>query len=143
MDTAEHITRVRQLASWMQGQRWDDSDALLTMASVLGLMSKQCEQPEALMALFHRYATGTATIAAQVSADSVVSTHSASDYSLGDSPENQPPPGPRPDNGPPVAIASTLSSPRDKNFRDESEHDTDMRPSLTPLPGAQKKFSDE
>ena len=127
MEAAEHITRVRQLATWMRGQRWSDTDALLAMASVLGLMAKEFEGPDSLLVLFNRYAAGVSTI--------------ASAYG-GDAAEKRPPPAPRPDNGPPVAYASTLPSAADKNFRPRTEHDVAILDS-SDLSAAEKKFSDD
>lgn len=99
MDTADHIVRVRQLAAWCTGQRWSDTDALLTMASLVGLMARDLDQPLNLIALFDQYAS---VISTQVSAN------------RGASPEFPTRPAPRPDNGPPGAYASTLASPHAK-----------------------------
>lgn len=96
---------VRQLATWMTGQRWSDTDAILAMGGVLGLMSREFEQPLNLIALFDQYA---AAVSAQVSDN------------RGASPEFSTPPAPRPDNSPPVAYASTLPSVVAKIFPPES-----------------------
>lgn len=135
MDTTEHLTRVRQLASWMRGQRWGDADAVLTMAAVVGLMGRELGDADALLLLFNRYAAGVSTI---------VSTHTdsehslRSEYPLGGLAEKTTPPAPRPDNRPPVAYASTLSSP-DGNFPPTPpEHDVGIDSAV-----AEKKFSDE
>lgn len=94
-DTEEHVTRIRQLAGWMTGQRWTDEDALLAMAAVQGMMFKGMPEARALLALCHSYAARIAEVSANG----------------GGQPEKDPPPGADPDNGPPVAAASTKPLP--------------------------------
>lgn len=128
MDTSEHLTRVRQLATWMRGQRWDDADALLAMASVVGLMGRELGDADALLLLFNRYAAGVSTI---------VSTTPPAALA-----EKTTPPPPRPDFGPPAATATTSHS-ASANFSSTSlEHDIAIRPAPE-FPAAEKKFSDE